>query len=93
MLQATQIIKRPLITEKGTWESQARNRYSFWVDMRADKAQIKAAIGQIYGVRVKKVRTLIRKGKVYRNRYGYFDTGDWKKAIVELYPEDKIDLF
>jgi len=90
---ATNTIKRPLITEKSTWEGSARNRYSFLVDIRATKTEIKAAIAEIYNVRVEKVSTQVRKGKTYRTRYGVTNSGDWKKAVVELHAEDKIDLF
>ncbi len=93
MLHATQIIKRPLVTEKSTWEGAARNRYSFLVDMRASKKQIEVAVAELFSVRVTKVRTQIRKGRTYRTRHGVANTGDWKKAIVQLYPDDKIDLF
>jgi len=93
MRHATQIIKRPLITEKSTWEGAARNRYGFSVDIRANKHQIAVAIAQIFNVRVAKVRTLIRKGRTYRTKHGVANTGDWKKAVIELHPDDKIDLF
>lgn len=93
MLHAMQIVKRPLVTEKSTWEGAARNRYSFLVDMRANKHQIQSAVAQLYKVRVAKVRTLVRKGRTYRTRHGIANTGDWKKAIVELHPEDRIELF
>lgn len=90
---ATDIIKRPLITEKATWEGSARNRYAFVVDIDATKEQIKAAIAELYKVRVAKVATQVRKGKNFRTRYRMSNTGDWKKAIVQLHPEDKIDLY
>jgi len=93
MPAATNIVKRPLITEKSTWEGTDRNRYSFVVDIKADKDQIKAAIAELYNVRVARVRTQTRKGKAFRTRYGVSNTGNWKKAIVTLHPEDKIDLF
>jgi len=89
----TQIIKRPLITEKCTWESEARNRYSFVVHSKANKKQIGAAIAAIYEVRVESVATQIRKGKYRRTRFGPAKTKDWKKATVLLHPDDKIDLF
>ncbi len=92
-LHATQIIKRHLVTEKCAWEGAARNRYSFLVDLRADKHQIRDAIREIYKVRVVKVSTLVRKGKSYRTRHGYTQSGSWKKAIVQLHPDDKLDLF
>lgn len=93
MLEPTQIIKRPLITEKATWESQTRNRYSFLVHMKAKKPQIRAAIETLYKVRVAAVSTQVRKGRTYRTRYGVTNTGDWKKAVVQLHEDDRIDLF
>ncbi len=93
MLQASQIVKRPLITEKSTWEGQDRNRYSFEVDMNATKPQIRAAVAELYKVRVVAVSTQVRKGKTRRTRFGISNTGNWKKATVQLHPEDKIDLF
>ena len=71
----------------------ARNRYSFLVDLHATKEQIRHAVGRLYNVRVSKVRTQVRKGKSFRTKYGASNTGDWKKAVVELHPDDKIDLF
>jgi large subunit ribosomal protein L23 len=93
MLDATQIITRPLITEKATWESQSRNRYSFKVHMKARKPQIRSAIEELYKVRVEKVSTQVRKGRTYRTRHGVTNTGDWKKAVVQLHEDDRIDLF
>jgi large subunit ribosomal protein L23 len=92
-MQPTEIVKKPLITEKGTWESGVHNRYPFLVDKTAHKPQIKQAIEQLYDVRVKKVRTQVRKGKVFRTRFGMAEKPDWKKAIVELHDEDRIDVF
>ena len=92
-MHATQIIKRPLVTEKCTWESTARNRYSFLVHMKASKPQVRAAIADLYNVRVESVSTQIRKGKYRRTRFGPSKTKDWKKATVQLHSEDKIELF
>ena len=89
---ATQVIKRPLITEKCTWEGHTRNRYSFEVDMRASKPEIRAAVTELYKVRVVKVSTQIRKGEYKRTRFGEAKNPDWKRATVQLHPEDKIDL-
>ena len=93
MLHPTQIIKRPLITEKATWEGEARNRYSFVVDRKSTKPQIRRAIEFLYDVRVEKVSTQVRKGVYRRTRYGTSRTSSWKKAIVQLRKDDKIDLF
>ena len=91
-MHATQVIKRPLITEKCTWEGEARNRYSFVVHMKATKPQVRSAIADLYSVRVESVATQIRKGKYRRTRFGSSKTKDWKKATVQLHPDDKIDL-
>jgi large subunit ribosomal protein L23 len=93
MLEATDIIKRPLVTEKGTWEGQRHNRYSFEVDFRARKPQIKAAVQQIYSVRVVGVATQIRQTKTRKTRYGAIGGQTWKKATVQLHPDDKIEVF
>ena len=93
MAQPTDIIKRPLITEKSTWESEARNRYSFEVTMDARKPQIKHAIESLYGVRVASVATQVRKGKYFRTRFGHAKTSEWKRATVQLHEDDRIDLF
>lgn len=87
------VIVRPLVTEKGTHLSETRNCYSFEVAQGANKAQIKQAVEKIYSVKVKAVRTANRKGKPRRRgaRMGY--TSDWKKAVVQLHPDYRIDLF
>ncbi len=92
-MEATTVIKKPLITEKSAWETETRNRYSFEVDMRARKPQIKAAIEEIYGVKVARVSTQIRKGQYFRTRFGPGKTSDWKRATVQLAGDDRIELF
>ena len=93
MMHAVQIINRPLVTEKCTWEGGARNRYSFVVNMKATKPQIRDAVHELYEVRVEKVSTQIRKGKFRKTKFGPARTKDWKKATVQLHPDDTIDLF
>lgn len=91
---ATDVVKRPLITEKSTWEGQSRNRYAFEVAMTARKPQIKQAVESLYKVRVESVSTQVRKGEEFRTRQGKTRIKpSWKKAVVQLHPEDKIDLF
>jgi large subunit ribosomal protein L23 len=92
-MEAIDIIKKPLITEKGTWEGERHNRYAFSVDMSAGKTQIRNAIQKLYGVRVAKVRTQIRKGQYFRTKFGTGKTAEWKKAIVELHEDDRIEMF
>ena len=91
-MHATQIIKKPLITEKATWEGAARNRYAFEVDLHASKDQIKRAVAEIYKVRVTGVSTQVRKGEYKITRWGETRSPSWKKAVVQVHPEDKIDL-
>ena len=93
MRDAIYIVKRPLITEKTSWESNERNRYSFEVAREARKPEIKAAIEELYSVKVDRVATQIRKGEVRRTRYGYSKKPDWKKATVQLKEGERIELF
>lgn len=88
-----QVIVRPLITEKGTFQSRALNAYPFEVSPEANKAQIKQAVEKIYNVKVLGVRTANRKGKPRRVRNRSGRTRRWKKAVVVLDPEHHIDLF
>jgi large subunit ribosomal protein L23 len=92
-MDATQLIIRPLVTEKGTQQSEALNTYAFRVHPRANKTEIKAAIEKLYNVKVADVRTLTRKGKARRTKTGYTTGGDWKRAIVKLAADSKIELF
>jgi large subunit ribosomal protein L23 len=84
-LEAHQVIIGPIVTEKGTHQSQHRNAYPFEVNMWASKLQIKTAVEEMFNVRVAKVRTANRKGKVKldrRRRPGRLS--NWKKAVVVL---------
>jgi large subunit ribosomal protein L23 len=92
-MEATTVIKKPLVTEKSAWEVESRNRYSFEVDMRARKPQIKAAVEAIYGVKVARVSTQIRKGQYFRTKFGPAKTSNWKRATVQLAGDDRIELF
>lgn len=92
-LRPHQVVLRPLVTEKGTHASSKRNAYTFMVHMLADKNQIATAVKELFNVRVEAVRTQIRKGKTVRFRHKEGKQGDWKRAIVTLNQEDKIDFF
>jgi len=94
-LEAHQIILSPLVTEKGTHQSthQHHNAYSFQVNLWANKTQIKAAVEELFNVRVEKVRTQLRQGKKRRYRFRQGRLSNWKKAIVKLHPDDKIEFF
>ena len=92
-LEPHQIILQPLITEKGTHQFTHHNAYPFQVNPWATKDQIKAAVEELFNVRVEKVRTQNRIGKQrrYRSKMGRLST--WKKAIVTLHEEDRIEFF
>jgi large subunit ribosomal protein L23 len=92
-MDATEVIVKPLVTEKSTRQSHSRNAYHFVVNGKATKPQIKAAVEQLYNVKVVDVRTLVRKGKAYRTKSGYRYDSDYKRAIVTLAEESKIELF
>jgi large subunit ribosomal protein L23 len=89
------VILRPLITEKGTHQSthEHHNAYSFEVNPWATKDQIKAAVEDLFNVRVEKVRTQNRVGKKRRYRFRVGRLPSWKKAVVKLHAEDKIEFF
>ncbi|MBM4017729.1 MAG: 50S ribosomal protein L23 [Planctomycetes bacterium] len=87
------VVIKPLITEKGTTQNEKLNQYAFQVHHDANKQQIREAVEKIYEVRVLKVRTLKRRGKVRRYRYTRGRTAGMKKAVVTLHPDDNIDLF
>ena len=87
------VLVRPLITEKGTHQTQKLRAYAFEVSVEANKTQIKQAVEKIYEVKVLEVRTANRKGKRRRAGFKYGTTSAWKKAVVILHPEYHIDLF
>jgi large subunit ribosomal protein L23 len=94
-LEPHQVILRPMITEKGTHQSthQHHNAYSFQVNLWATKTEIKAAVMELFNVRVAGVRTQLRLGKKRRFKFKQGKESNWKKAIVKLHPEDKIEFF
>jgi large subunit ribosomal protein L23 len=94
-LEPHQVVLRPVITEKGTHQSthQNHNAYSFEVNLWATKDQIKHAVQELFGVRVLKVRTQMRQGKKRRYRFRVGKMSSWKKAVVKLHSEDKIEFF
>ncbi|MBU1863967.1 MAG: 50S ribosomal protein L23 [Candidatus Omnitrophica bacterium] len=86
------LIRNPLLTEKGSIQQADHNKYFFKVDVRANKKEIKEAVEKIYNVKVTKVHTMNIMGKFKRVRYQPGRTSDWKKAIVTLKPGDVIDF-
>lgn len=93
VLDPHQVILRPLVTEKGMHRSTRYNAYSFEVNRLASKDDIRNAVESLFNVKVIHVRTINRKGKPRRTRYRSAHTKDWKKAIVKLNSEHRIDFF
>jgi len=96
-MRQNEIIKYPIVTEKANQLMEASNRYSFAVDRRANKLEIKKAIESFYNVGVLNVNTCVMPGK-FKSRYtaGGFvhgKTSAYKKAIVTLAEGDSIDLY
>ena len=93
-MNAYDIIKRPVITEQ-SMESVADKKYVFMVDINANKTEIKAAVEEIFGVKVSKVNTVRMQGKVKRT--GSYPAGRrsaFKKAVVTLTADSKtIEFF
>ena len=86
------IIIRPVVSEK-SYAGLELNTYTFLVDKRSSKTEIKEAIQQIWGVSVISVRTLNRKGKVKRRRFTMGKRADEKRAVVTLADGDRIEIF
>jgi large subunit ribosomal protein L23 len=88
-----EVLRRPLITEKGT-RLGTENKYVFEVYRGSNKHQIKEAVQKAFDVRVVHVNVMNVKGKSRRSRGGHiFHRPNWRKAVVTLTPDDKIELF
>jgi len=87
------IIRRPIVTEKGTILRDENNQLLFEVDSRSNKSEIKKAVEKLFKVKVLSVQTQNRLGK--RKRLGKFvgRRKNWKKAIVTLKEGDRVDYF
>ncbi|MDQ0215712.1 large subunit ribosomal protein L23 [Oikeobacillus pervagus] len=92
-MDAREIIKRPVITERST-DIMADKKYTFEVDVRANKTQVKDAIEEVFGVKVAKVNVMNYKGKFKRmGRYAGY-TNKRRKAVVTLTADSKeIEIF
>jgi large subunit ribosomal protein L23 len=92
-LEPYQVVLRPLVTEKGYHRAERNNQYAFEVNPLADKEDIRRAIEELFDVRVIRIRTQNRRGKPRRTRNRTSETRAWKKAIVTLHEDDKINFF
>jgi large subunit ribosomal protein L23 len=92
-LEPYQVVLRPLITEKATRLSERHNAYTFEVHSMATKTEIKGAVESLFDVKVADVRTQNRRGKQRRYRLKVGRTRNWKKAVVKLHPDYRIDFY
>jgi len=92
-MNANQIIRRPLVTEKSTILREATNVIAFEVDPKANKIQVKDAVEQLFNVKVEEVRLFNVRGKM--KRMGRFEgkRRDWRKAYVRLKDGEKAPDF
>ena len=86
------VIIRPIVSEKSYGLIDRNGQYTFIVDPRANKTEIKIAVERIFGVKVDSVHTMNRPGKARRTRFGTGKRKDTKRAIVTL-REGSIDIF
>lgn len=92
-LEPHQVILHPLVTEKGMYYANEENQYSFEINSLATKADVRRAVEELFNVKVLKVRTQHRKGKTRRYKFRAGHTKGWKKAIVTVHEDHRIDFF
>lgn len=92
-LEPYQVILRPLITEKNVHKAERLVQYSFEINPRATKDDVRRAVETLFDVKVSKVRTQARRGKHRRYRFRMGELKNWKKAIVTLHKDQRIDFF
>jgi large subunit ribosomal protein L23 len=92
-LEPSQVILRPLVTEKGMHKANRNNAYAFEVNRLAGKEDVRRAVEELFDVKVLHVNTQNRKGKPRKTRFRGGQTKDWKKAVVTLDKEHRINFF
>jgi large subunit ribosomal protein L23 len=90
-MELYQVIKKMLLTEKGTLMREQSNKYNFEVDGKANKIEVKKAVEKIFKVTVMSVRVINVHGKLKRVGKVLGKRKDWKKAVVTLAPENRIE--
>lgn len=92
-LEPYQVILRPLISEKNVHKAERLSQYSFEINPKATKEDVRRAVESLFDVKVSKIRTQARRGKHRRYRFRMGELKSWKKAIVSLHEGNKIDFF
>lgn len=86
------VIKKPLVTEKNSVMAE-NGIYTFEVDRKASKTDIKKAVEKSFRVKVDSVNTLVCRGRAKKTKLGLSKVRYWKKALVKLSPGEKIAIF
>ena len=86
------IVQKPVLSEKATYDQGGRNAYHFRVPVDANKVEIKRAVEMLFKVKVVKVNTLTKRGKMRRRGYTSGPAQDWKRAMVTLAEGNTIDV-
>lgn len=89
-MKLTDVIRRPLVTEKSTLQRELTNVLAFEVAVGATKIEIAQAVEKLLGAKVEDVRTALNHGKVKRQGRFSGRRSDWKKAYVRLKPGEKV---
>jgi large subunit ribosomal protein L23 len=92
MKDPREILLKPVVSEK-SYSLLDENKYTFLVDPRANKTEIKIAVEKVFGVKVLSVNTMNRDGKRKRTAIGFGKRNDTKRAIVQVAPGQRIDIF
>lgn len=92
------IIKKPILTEKATIDSETNNRFTFAVSRKANKIEIKKELEKLYGVSIESVRTMTYGGGKAKRKYTSRGVAEqtnsiWKKAVVTVAEGQTIDLY
>lgn len=88
-----EILKRPILTEKSNIQKEMANQVTFEVDSRANRIQIRQAVETAFKVQVESVQTMYVRGKAKRRGRIVGRQRNWKKAIVKLGPNQRIEIF
>lgn len=91
-MDAYTVVKKPVITEKGTFLKEKGNYYTFIVNKCANKTEIKKAIEEIFKVHVLDVKTVILPGKSKRFGRAVSEAHKFKKAYIKIRPQEKIEI-
>ncbi|CAB4534085.1 unannotated protein [freshwater metagenome] len=92
MKDPREILLKPVVSEKA-FSLLNQNKYTFLVDPRSNKTEIKIAVEKVFGVKVLSVNTMNREGKRKRLKVGFGKRNDTKRAIVQLAPGESIEIF